>query len=81
MLLYPNEFTVFDYRVCEIIKLNYYDIYTKTKWNEIWTEYLKYKESVIATVPHKTTLREKDMFLWGQSFYNDLKELKNIKKP
>ncbi len=50
-VLYPDDFTIYDYRVCEELKytLNLGNI---TKFENLWEGYLKYKVCL------KTTLRK-----------------------
>ncbi|RJQ33047.1 hypothetical protein C4572_00120 [Candidatus Parcubacteria bacterium] len=65
-VLYPNEFSVYDYRVREQIGLP--NISTGKKY---FLDFLpKVQES-----PHGQCLRDKDKYLWGKSFYEDLNKL------
>lgn len=70
-VLYPGRFTVYDYRVCEMLgKLK--DLGNKIKFDSIWKGYCVYLESVRQLAPEEINLREKDKYLWGKSFYEDL---------
>ncbi len=71
-VLYPEKFTVYDIRVCDMLQ-NYKDLINKTKFESKWIGYEKYKNSVIKKVPNESCLREKDKYLWGKSFYQQLK--------
>jgi hypothetical protein len=69
-VLYPDEFTVYDYRVCNMLGLRCRDSYSK----RYWSEYLDYKAKVCEEVSKQTaglTLRDKDRFLWGKSLWED----------
>lgn len=65
-VLYPDDFTVYDFRVCEI--LGKFEKSQDKKFEDLWGDYSQYIEGVKAEVPSKQILREKDRFLWGQSF-------------
>jgi hypothetical protein len=75
-ILYPEEFTVYDERVCNELKkfhrLKYY------KFEKLWCGYQEYKYQVEKSSPEGFTLRDKDRYLWGKSFYKQLKD--DIKK-
>ena len=76
-VLYPNDFSVYDYRVCEILN-DFSDISHLTNFDNIWNHYSKYLKVINETVPSKNNFREKDKSLWGQSFYNQLQfDIKN----
>lgn len=70
-VLYPDDFTVYDVRVCEALG-DFADAQDK-KFAELWNRYEKYIERVRNEVPSKMTLREKDRYLWGKSFESQLK--------
>lgn len=67
-VLYPDKFTVYDYRVREQLGLK--NIYSVKKYFEYFLPRIQKiaKES-------KTTLREVDKELWGKSFFQDLEKL------
>ena len=69
-VLYPDRFTVYDYRICshpemaEFTKLEY-----MTKDSQLyWNLYQDYIAAVIENTPSWMTLRQKDQYLWGKSF-------------
>jgi hypothetical protein len=70
-VLYPDDFTVYDVRVCDVLG-DFTDAQYK-KFPELWNRYEKYIERVRNEVPGKMTLREKDRYLWGKSFESQLK--------
>lgn len=67
-VLYPTEFTVYDYRVRQQLGLK--DIYSVKKYfKDFLPAVKKYAES------KNKTLRETDKEIWGKSFYDDLQKL------
>ena len=67
-VLYPEAFTIYDYRVRE--QLGVGNIYSAKKYFEIFLPAVKkYAES------KNESMRETDKELWGKSFYDDLQEL------
>ena len=76
-VLYPDDFTVYDYRVCKILG-KYQSLVNKIKIENMIKDYFRYIEDVNQEVKEKSLLRDKDRYLWGKSFYEDLKiDLKN----
>lgn len=69
-ILYPNDYTVYDIRVCTILN-KYFNLNNK-KIDEKIGGYFEYLEDVKER-SKKLVLREKDRELWGKSFYNGLK--------
>lgn len=74
-ILYPDQFTVYDFRVCEMLiedpdlaKLGNLSVFEK-----VWKGYQRYVEKVRAQAPHLDKLRDKDRWLWGKSFYLQLR--------
>lgn len=70
-ILYPSEFTVYDIRVCNMLK-NFHKLQNKTNSDKIWEGYQKFKAAVINAVPNEANLRDKDRYLWAKSFCEDL---------
>ncbi len=67
-VLYPEEFTVYDYRVRKQLQLR--DIYSSKKYfTEFLPQVITYKNS------KGISLREADKELWGKSAYDDLMKL------
>lgn len=67
-VLYPEDFTIYDYRVRQQLGLK--DIYSVKKYfKEFLPIVKKYAKS------KGETLREIDKELWGKSFYEDLQKL------
>ncbi len=72
-VLYPDEFTVYDVRVCSIIK-QFEHLAKTSKIDILIPGYLAFVKAVKNEVPEKS-LRDKDRYLWGKSFYEDLQKL------
>ena len=70
-VLYPDKFSIYDYRVCDMLK-NFHNI-KNLKSDKMTDLYFEFLEEVWKNVPEKTSFRDKDRFLWGKSFYQGLK--------
>lgn len=69
---YPEEFTVYDRRVCDMLN-GFHDLRNKTKFENIWNGYLSFMEAVRkSNAPSHLGLRDKDRWLWGKSDHDDL---------
>ncbi|MEP7285575.1 MAG: hypothetical protein ABI947_07395 [Chloroflexota bacterium] len=66
-VLFPQDFSVYDVRVCEVLG-DFQDAQYK-KFERLWERYLQYLERVRGEVPHIENLRDKDRYLWAKSFY------------
>lgn len=64
-VLYPDEFTVYDTRVCE--ELGDYSWLARRAHGRVWAGYLAYRDAVIRATPKDLSLRDRDRFLWGRS--------------
>jgi hypothetical protein len=64
-VLWPEEFTVFDVRVC--VELGDFHALGNVKPELVWPGYCRYREAVDRAVPGPLPLRDKDRFLWGRS--------------
>lgn len=74
-VLFPDSFTVYDVRVCDVIHERGFNFHSLTgrKFSEgLWDDYMAYINAVSATAPKEYSLRDKDRFLWGKSFYEQL---------
>lgn len=69
-VLFPDEFTVYDRRVCAILR-GFHLIEGWTVQNR-WLGYLKYKAAVELAAPPGLSLRDKDRYLWALSRHEDL---------
>ncbi|WP_157687304.1 hypothetical protein [Pedobacter psychrophilus] len=70
-ILYPKEFSVYDYRVCEILT-QFADLINLTAFENIWKGYNSYLKAVNECTNPDLNLTQKDHYLWGKSFYNQL---------
>lgn len=70
-VLYPEEFTVYDIRVCDVLG-DFKDAQYKTNFAALWERYAAYVIAVKDAVPTCSSLRDKDRFLWGKSFATQL---------
>jgi hypothetical protein len=72
-VLYPEEFTVYDYRVCDVLGIPKI-LDTFKDFEMVWAGYQDYKTQVISSTPSELSLREKDLYLWGKSRADQLIE-------
>ncbi len=77
-VLHEDDFTIYDYRVCETLT----DFKKLANWDsnneKLWDEYSKYVEAVRNLKPTEMSLRDKDRYLWGDSFRKQLEaDIKN----
>jgi hypothetical protein len=65
-VLYPDDFTVYDVRVCDV--LGDFGGLGDKAWSEnLWSEYERYLAAVRNSAPPGTSLRECDRRLWSAS--------------
>lgn len=81
-VLYPDEFTVYDVRACGVLG-RHGKVGAWTSFDQIWDGYLAYKRDVEAAAPQHLSLRDKDRWLWSQSFGMQLRQDigQNFAKP
>lgn len=72
-VLYPDSFTLYDWRVCEAIG-NFFKLPDKTNFDSLWDEYEAFLAAVNKAAPAGLSLRDKDRRLWGKSFCQQLKK-------
>ena len=70
-VLYPDDFTVYDTRVCDSIG-GFHSIGNRTEFGKLWDEYVQFRQAVEQATPQTLTLRDKDRYLWGKSFHDQL---------
>ena len=76
-VLYPDTFSVYDYRVCSQLKKDFKGLAYKTNFDNIWNGYQEYLADV-KSESAKSNYREADKYLWGKSFCKQLKkDIKN----
>lgn len=71
-VLYPAEFTIYDVRVCDALN-DFHKLSNTTNFPLIWEGYVKFVDAVKAAAPQHLSLRDKDRYLWGKSFFEQLK--------
>lgn len=72
--LYPDDFTVYDTRVCSIIDTHKH-LSSRKVFDNLWQGYEEYKSKVKSyDTGGCSSLRDKDRYLWGMSFYIQLEE-------
>ena len=72
-VLYPDEFTVYDVRVCDALG-DFHDLAEITRFERLWPRYEQFIEAVVAKAPAGLTLRDKDRYLWGRAFWDQLRQ-------
>ena len=72
-VLYPMSFTIYDYRVCGVLK-RFHNLPNKTNFDSLWNEYKSFLDAVNEAGPSEYSLRDKDRWLWGKSFYQQLEK-------
>ncbi len=70
-VLYPDDFTVYDVRVCNVLN-NFLDAQYMIDFAVLWERYSAYVRAVRDAVPKIESLRDKDRYLWGTSFASQL---------
>ena len=54
---------------------DFHELKNKTSFAVVWDGYSRFLEAVSRSAPGEMTLRDKDRWLWGKSFYEDLERL------
>jgi len=76
-VLYPEEFTIYDVRVCKELK-NFESTKNQKPFDKLWESYEEYIKCVKSTVGENLSLRDKDRWLFGRSFAEQLeKDIEN----
>jgi hypothetical protein len=70
-VLYPLSFTIYDVRVCEELK-DFDKLQNKTNFDSLWSGYESFIDAVKKIGPSEYSLRDKDRWLWGKSFSQQL---------
>jgi hypothetical protein len=70
-VLYPDAFTVYDWRVCDALGAFHY-AKDKMNFDLLWEDYQSFLLAVEQTTPDEYSLRDKDRWLWGKSFCHQL---------
>ena len=72
-VLYPDEFTVYDVRVCNMLN-GFHNLKNLRRFENLWHGYEQYKVRVEAAAPENLSLRDKDRYLWAKSFFRQLRK-------
>ena len=70
-VLYPEEFTVYDVRVCDSID-GFHRLGSQLYSVDLWNQFLSFKEAVARKTPKTLSLRDKDRYLWGKSVHEQI---------
>lgn len=76
-VLYPESFTIYDVRVCDILRehgYKYHSLTSRKFTDKLWNDYIEYINAVSNSAPSEYSLRDKDRYLWSKSFYEQLIE-------
>lgn len=77
-VFYPDDFTVYDTRVCKQLKRSGFDSFSNLanrSKKTIWEGYKQYLTAVRHAAPEGLGLRDMDRCLWTQDAVHDLKEV------
>lgn len=74
-VLYPDDFTVYDWRVRQQAGVEQ-SFAGRAFSDELWKHYCGFVDAVRRVAPVDLSLRDKDRWLWGKSYAEDL--LRNI---
>ena len=64
-ILWPDEFTVYDVRVCDELD-DFRNLDNLGTFEKKWARYGEYRDAVRAAVSQDISLRNKDRYLWAQ---------------
>ena len=70
-VLYADDFTVYDIRVCDLLG-DFHWVANRSRFDDQWEGYSDYVASVKQAAPASLSLRDKDRWLWGRSFAEEL---------
>jgi len=76
-VLYPEEFTIYDYRVLDELNKIKKEKITDFSYNlDVVNKYFIFLEEIKKISENKKlSLRDMDRYLWGKSFYKDIEKL------
>jgi hypothetical protein len=70
-ILYPESFTVYDTRVCTCLR-DFGSLGNTANFDALWEGYLRFRQAVSQAAPARLSLRDKDRYLWAESFAEQL---------
>jgi hypothetical protein len=71
-VLYPDEFTIYDVRVCDSLGA-FHHLANVSRFDRVWQGYKEFLARVRETSPIDLSLRDADRYLWGKSFHDQLR--------
>jgi hypothetical protein len=72
-VLCPNEFTMYDIRVCEALG-DFHELKSISNFDKLWVRYEMFIRSVEAATPQNLSLQDKDKSLLGKLFFEQLSQ-------
>jgi hypothetical protein len=72
-VLYPMLFTIYDFRICGVLD-DFHKLQNKTNFDSLWKGYESFLAAVKKIGPSEYSLRDKDRWSWGKSFYQQLEK-------
>jgi len=72
-VLWPDEFTVYDIRVCDSLD-RFHELGNLTRFDRIWAGYSIFVDGVRDAAPPDLSLRDKDRYLWAKSAMGQLEQ-------
>ncbi len=83
-VFWPDEFTVYDYRVCQQLG-KFQDLNNWSKFERVWSGYSEFVASVKSVAPQELSLRDQDRYLFGAStakqLQSDIQQLFQREEP
>lgn len=70
-VLCPNEFTIYDVRVCDSLGA-FHHLANTSSFDRVWRGYEEFLARVREASPSGLSLRDADRYLWGKSFSDQL---------
>ena len=70
-VLYPDEFTVYDVRACDVLG-DFHRLANWTRTDRVWDGYQKFLRAIRDAAPSNLGLRDKDRYLWAQAVADQL---------
>lgn len=71
-VLYSEDFSVYDARVCGQLRA-FKNLADRKRFENLWAGYQEFLEAVRKATPADLSLRDKDRWLWGKSFCDQLR--------
>ncbi len=73
-VLYPEEFTVYDVRICDELQ-GFHKLANRCVFSDkLWADYQDFIRALKAATPEGLSLRDADRYLWGKSVYKSIQK-------